>query len=405
MNSREKTLAGLIAGILLLAVGYFGWTKVDAMFQAKQQLQDDLRKEIKGYEETFRKDRRLVKTLEDLQKRSLPTNEQVAKNEYFKWLLKTAKQSGMDKVQVKPASAGRFGVESYTPHKFTVDGFATLDQLITFLYRFYSSDDLHRISYYNFKPNSETHDIRMTITVDAISLNGAPMRTTVGDLESLRLAGRKLDEYIETIVNRNAFAPANQPPVIKSISGQSVVKGKFLRVSVADKTSDPDKNDKLKYEVEGSEGVRIDEKSGELRWLAKLDAGDYEFSVRATDSGYPPKSATTEFTVAVKDPPPPPKKETKPPRPGFDEAKQAYLSAVIENDGEMELWVHIRTSGKILKLVKGDEIKIGTVEGRLSDIQLKWVEIETADGPLVVRTGQTLSTGEIRKVLSASLGT
>lgn len=402
MNSREKTLAGLIAAIALAAVVYFGWSKVDSAFQAKRELKDSLEKEIKGYEFTFAKDRRFNKTLKELQKRSLPTNDQVAKNEYFNWLLATAKNSGMLKVQVKPSSASRFGVDSYTPHKFTVDGFATLEQLVTFLHRFYSSDDLHRITYYNFKPNAESNDIRINLTVEAISLPGSPSRATVGNLESDRLKYPELDQYVQTIVNRNLYAAANRPPEIDSLEEQIVEKGKFLRVSVADKTSDPDKNDKLKYAlVEGPDGARINEDSGELRWLAKLDPGEYKFSISATDSGFPPKSATKEFTVAVKDPPPPPKKDPTPRRPGFDEAKQAYLSAVVENDGEKQLWVHIRTSGKILKLNTGDEIKVGSVEGRLTDIQLKWVEIETDEGPLVVRTGEPLSSGEIRNVLSA----
>jgi hypothetical protein len=401
MNSRERILAGLIAGIALLGVGYFGWTKVDAMFQTRRQLKENLDKELKEYEITLLKEYRSNKALKELQKRSLPTDDQVAANEYFNWLLATAKNSGMLKVQVKPSGASRFGNDSFTPHRFSVDGSATLDQLTAFLYKFYSSDDLHRITYYNFKPNTESNDIRIGFTVEAISLPNSPKRTTVGDLKSNRLEGRDLEYYVQSIVNRNLYAPANQAPVIESVAEQTVEKGKFLRVNVAEKTSDPDKNE-LKYAlVDGPDGVRIDEKSGELRWLAKLDPGDYKFSVSATDSGFPPKSATTEFMVAVKDPPPPKEEEPEPRRPQFDEAKHAYLSAVVENDGEMQLWVHIRTTGKIIKLVKGDEIKIGTVEGRLNDIQLKWVEIETEKGPFVVQTGQPLSTGEIRSVVSS----
>ena len=94
--------------------------------------------------------------------------------------------------------------------------------------------------------------------------------------------------------------------------------------------------------------------------------------------------------------PPPPKvaKKDPPPKPRFDEAKRAHLTGVVENDGEKELWIHIQTSGKILKLSKGDEIKIGTVEGTLTEIQLKWVKIETPDGPIIVKAGKMLDSGK-----------
>jgi len=247
MNPREKVLSGLIGVIAIIGIGYFGWTKIDGMLQSKRQTRESLDKRISEYDLTLRKERRAVKALRDLQRRSLPTDSEVAKNEYFKWLLATLNEVGLEKAQVKPSSERQVGNGAYTPYRFTVLGNATLPQTTELLHRFYSSDDLHRISNLILNPNTESNDIRISLTIEAISIPGSPKRETVGDLKSKRLEGKELDHYVQSIVNRNLFAPANQAPVIKSLSKQNVEKGKTLKFDVADNASDPDKNDKLTY--------------------------------------------------------------------------------------------------------------------------------------------------------------
>ncbi|MFC1758518.1 cadherin repeat domain-containing protein [Planctomycetota bacterium] len=397
MNSREKTLSGLIVGIAVIGATYYGWTKVDAMLQSRRDTVANLEKEISEYELTMHRDRKMAIAMKEMKARSLPPTDTPQRN-YDKWLTTTAVESGIEiKEKKDPVRARQAKNAAYASYTFAIDGVATIESLTTFLHKLYSSNDLHKVGSWRFKPIAGTNKLDVDITVEAIAIPGAPERKEVGNLVSDQLKGRNLDEFIASIVQRNLFAPANQSPVMKSLGKETVEKGKFLRFDVADKTSDPDKDDTITYAmVEGPEGARINEATGSLRWLAKneMEPGEYTITVSATDSGFPAKSATEELTVIVKDPPPKVVKTEPPPKPKFDEAKHAHLTAVVENDGEKQLWIHIRTTGETLKLSKGDEIKIGTIEGTLTEIELKWVEIETADGPIIVKAGKMLDSGK-----------
>ena len=397
MNSREKTLAGLIGGIAVIGVAYFGWTKIDGLFQSRKDTLAKLTKEVDDHDLTLYRDLKMAKAMKELKVRSLPPTD-AAQRKYDKWLTGIATEAGIEiNEKTDPVRARRGKNAAFDSYMFDINGVATIESLTKFLHKLYSSDDLHKVRDWRVKPLVGSNKLDVDFTVEAIAISGAPEREEVGNLASDQLEGRELDEYITSIVERNLFAPANQSPVIASLGKETVEKGKFLKFDVSDKTTDADKNDTITYAVvKGPEGARINERTGSLRWLPKKESesGEFTITVSATDSGFPAKSATETLTVVVKDPPPKVAKKDPPPKPKFDEAKRAHLTGVVENDGEKELWIHIQTSGKILKLSKGDEIKIGTVEGTLTEIQLKWVKIETPDGPIIVKAGKMLDSGK-----------
>ena len=405
MNSREKLLAGLIVGIAVIGASYYGWTKIDAMFLSRNETIAKLDKEIKEYELTLYKDKKMARAMEELKQRSLPPGDPHQRS-YDKWLTEIATESGIEvNDRQPPVLVRRTGGGAYTPYKFNVKGVATAENITKFLYKLYSSHDLHKVRDWRFKPIPDSNKLTVDLTVEAIAIPGAAERLEVGNLPSDQLGGRTVDEYIASIVRRNVFAPANQAPVMKSLGKKTIERGKFLKFDVAEKTSDADKNSQITYAlVDAPDGALIDEKTGAIRWLAKNDVelGEHTITVSATDSGIPAKTVTGELTVIVKDPPPKAVKKDPPKKPKFDEAKHAQLTGVVEKDGQKQLWIHVRTSGKMLKLFEGDEVKVGTVEGTLTEIELKWVEIETAEGPIVIKAGKMLSSGEPRDGRTAS---
>ncbi|MCA9214417.1 MAG: hypothetical protein KDB27_15200 [Planctomycetales bacterium] len=395
MNSREKILSVAIGGIAAVCAVYFGWTKVDGMIQTRKDTIVQIEKEIGDYDLTLHRDRKLAEAMKEFRARALPVSEEDQRT-YDRWINSAAEEAGIVVQEKKTPVRGRqLGSSAFVPYEFDIQGTGSLESLTKFLHKVYSSNDLHKITKWRLKPQPEAGGLDIELKVEAITIPDSPERSEVGNLPSDRLAGKDVNHFVSAITQRNLFSPANEAPVIEKIADQTAEKGKFLRVDVAEKASDPDKDDTLTYAiVEAPEGVSIDEKRGSLRWLPKkeLELGDYTIEVSVTDSSTPAKTATTKFTVALKDPPAPVKEEKpveRPPR--FDEAKHAYLTAVVAvNDRPSEAWVHVRTSGKMYKLLEGDEVKIGTIEGTLTKIGLKAAEIQTKDELLIIPTGKPL---------------
>jgi hypothetical protein len=130
--------------------------------------------------------------------------------------------------------------------------------------------------------------------------------------------------------------------------------------------------------------------NGEVAWTPE-ELGTFEFSYRVEDGGLPSKSARGVVKLAVVDPPiPPPATPTKA---GFDPATQATVSGITESDGQPAIWINVRTEGKVLKLREGDELSIGTIQGKVAKIRVreKDAEIATTDGgTVVVALGKSL---------------
>ena len=79
------------------------------------------------------------------------------------------------------------------------------------------------------------------------------------------------------------------------------------------------------------------------------------------------------------------------PKPGFDVAKQSIVTGITVTSGQRELWVTVRTEGRVLKLREGDEIALGSIKGIVSRIDASGAEIKTGDGGvLTVALGKSL---------------
>lgn len=99
-------------------------------------------------------------------------------------------------------------------------------------------------------------------------------------------------------------------------------------------------------------------------------------------------------------PPPPPKPEPKPvvverkqpPKPKFDDAKHAFVTALIGTGQGPQAWINVRTTGKTLYLEPGDEIEVGEFKGRLKaiDLDARKIVIESDGQTLSVKFGANL---------------
>lgn len=84
-------------------------------------------------------------------------------------------------------------------------------------------------------------------------------------------------------------------------------------------------------------------------------------------------------------PPPPPKPPAPPPTkprerqapPPFDHAEHAYLTGVVETGAGLQAWINVRTTGEVLRLVAGDDLKVGELEGRVQAVTQRAIVVES----------------------------
>lgn len=213
MTHREKLLLTAV-GVLVLAWG--GWTVVTGYFTAL----DDKRAELRTAEQELRS-RRLEQmqtdqaraNLERWQEMSLPRDLQVAKTVYRDWLMNTLTSSGLDFDNRVRLGMERTGRDAYNAISYQVTAEGGIDEITRFLYAFYDSPQTHKITRLKLMPSpSNSRQVQMDLTVEALSVAGTTRETGVAEGSSGRLALGDVSAYVESIEGRNLFVPYEPPP-------------------------------------------------------------------------------------------------------------------------------------------------------------------------------------------------
>ncbi len=305
LQKREKVLAIVVAVLLVAVAGRMGARVLLSPLSLRQTEVEALAQRIAERQKKIEAALPAQARLAEYRRRSLPSDPQVARSLYQNWLLELT-----DRVKFKgrkvESSDGRVVKGIYHNLPFTVRGEGSLDQLVQFLYEFYSAGHLHRIRRLSVKPQEKSSDLELTIVIEALSLVDADRRDKLTTLPGNRLARQDLGAYRNSIVERNLFAPY-RPPV------------------VAQRRE--------------------------------------------------------------------PREAPKPPEP-VDPSKFAYVTAIVEVDGQPQVWVKARTKDENYQLREGQRLEIGSFKGVISRIADRHIEI-TLDGksdgkPLVVALGEPL---------------
>ena len=337
---------------------------------------------------------------------SLPANLEDASNDYQTWLkgllrdelkmnLKTLTPTDASDLKNKTEVIGR-------RRYFTLRADGTLDQLTSFLSRFYAADLLHRINSIKIMAQNEatgdnkkirTGLLGVTAKIEVLSLN-----TAVDDWEFLKqfIAQRATESkfaernkaYREMVVRRDIFGPPNNSPTVAANNKSSYESGTDVTFDLTAK--DADEDDEMVFElVESSvEGVKLEQPKPGAR-AAKItvpgqDAGRFKFSVKVSDNGFPAKEGIKDFYVTFKDPPPPEVKKEVKPDPPFINANETQLTGIVlEKSGDWQVWIKVRTTGERFKLKVGESFVL--------DDQ-KWVVEEIMPGHAVLRVDNKLLT-------------
>ncbi len=374
MNKREKLLAVGVGAVVLLFVGQSIVSSFqDALTKKREKLESLVKK---------KQDQDLLVTsgiianqkINIVAPRSLPKNVEKARADYMEWLIALGDEAQLDEPTPRFLDASSFKPEkdAFQSFKFQIKGSGTIENATQLLYGFYSKDYLHRITRFDVSPLNSREPDRLSITLDcevlALAIAKDKQEPPAGN--SNRLA-KSLDEYKKPISERNLFSPMNYPP---NVSAKKTVDAKVgLKIDYTIEATDAGANQYLLFDTVGDvpEGLKMDRDLGKISW-SPTKPGDYKVVVKVTDTGIPAKSALQTLTLSVKEMPPP-----APPANRFDVASQATVTALIVGRSGPEAWVLSKTDDKKYYLRKGDQLKLGGVQGQVIDVGANFVELET----------------------------
>jgi len=413
MNRREKILAGTVGLLFLVVIVNFGAKRVIAMFTSRSDRAAELDEALTDTEVVIRRGEIAKGTLSVFEERSLPSDPVLANSRYRAWLHEWAEEAGITNETVKYIVSRRMR-NTYDLHTFTVTCQCDLRQMVRLLFSFYAHDSLHRIKALTARP-LERNQLSLSFTIDAVSIPTAALDKQLPKTLSQRLAFDRIEDYLDTIVGRNPYAPANRPPKFASASPQRGYLNQML--DIRPKAEDPEKG-RLTYglkaivQTRDADGNEIPESdrprfepgtdifdeisvdtSGVIRWQP-AEKGEFEFLVSVADDGLPTKEDSQIIRVTVSDPPPP-RDEPPPARPSFDVAKYTFVTGIVERNGQWEVWLTNRTDGQWLRRLEGETIQIGSFEGKVHRIHARSVEILAGDTLLSVRYGQCIADGQV----------
>lgn len=390
MTARERLLAIVVGGLILIVGLNWGFVKYKSALTMRGNRLASLERDLQQKQEQQLLGARADRQMAEYLARSLPSNKEIAKGDYQKWLLSWVREFGVGSPDIDPLQSLPVQDSAretlYQQFSFRVTGTTTLPNFVDLLHAFYAKDYLHRIRLLNVSKN-RSGDLSLTMTIDAVALaSAAPDAEPPAD-ESWRVS-QLADNYRNSILNRNFFEPPNEIPSFQGREEIEAIVGETSSSPLASAFRDPEGHG-IRFELgdDAPEFIRLDESSGSLK-LSPDETGEFELLVRAIDDGYPSRTAEQRFTVKVNDPPPAPKQVV---RPNFDDAKLTVLTALVEGRQGWTAWLTIRTQGKTEKLRVGDGFQIGSVEGKVVDVQSRYATIEVAGKRFDLRSGETLA--------------
>jgi hypothetical protein len=203
MNPREKNLLIILIVTLVLAVvvggGYFGFYQP---WSEKNAQADALAKEIAEKEAKLKKLREELPTIRNTLSRSLPSDFDIARQEYDAALYRMLREAKVpsSSVSIKPrASEGKTGIPeinkrpAYQKVAFEVNmEKVSYGTILDVLYRYYNLNLLHQITKFNIRKSqdassarrvnsslSDKNDLNVTLVTEAIIMDGAEDRATL----------------------------------------------------------------------------------------------------------------------------------------------------------------------------------------------------------------------------------
>jgi hypothetical protein len=361
-NPRERLFAVIVGCVAVLLVGYFVYSWIAGQFRNRATEIATLQKDIKDRDRTANKGRAAARKIAQYEERSLPANPEIAATHYQTWLITEMELAGLDAPKMSLASQQGGDKDPFIKQAYQIDAKGTLPQVVELLHSFYRMDWLHRITSLTISPIKDSKWLDIKMNVETLSLRKASNVDKLLSRPSSRLALGDAEAYYDAVVGRNLFGPRNHEPKISLSGSLDVFLGREAELTF--KPEDPDPLDQFYFKLveSGAPDAKLDELTGKFTWTPK-EEGKFEFIVEGQDDGFPAKPSNREkFVINVRP------QNAPPPPVIFDFAKFTMLTALLDVDGQGEVWLHVRPTGQMVTLHQGDQFEIGSMKGTVSEI-------------------------------------
>ncbi len=210
LNRREIILAAITGVLLAILAARVVVSELLGTGRQLRQLRANLRQQVERLENRLARVKKLEAQLEEFKARSLPSNLGLARSLYGNWLLETAKEAGWQNTFLDIGESRAVG--SYHSFRFTLKADTNWEGLARFLYKFYTTDWLHRVRLLAIQPKERSQLIEVNASVEAISLRDALPRDTLPSRPPRSLSAGDVSVYTRALAQRNLFAPYVPPP-------------------------------------------------------------------------------------------------------------------------------------------------------------------------------------------------
>jgi len=208
LRRREKILAA-VAGALMVLLMFrvalvLGRASVGASGRSLAELRavrDKKQEELARHRRAVEQAEQAALKLAEWQRRSLPSDPTAARAQYQDWLRELVEQIEFQQRDVfsgEPQS--RQGI--YTVFPFRIQGRASLEQVVRFLYEFYQAGHLHKVRRLALLPVEGSSLLDVSISIEALALPKADRRQSLCTERSDRLKHDDVAEYLEQIDRR-----------------------------------------------------------------------------------------------------------------------------------------------------------------------------------------------------------
>jgi preprotein translocase subunit YajC len=200
--SRQHLLLGVLIAMGLLQAGDWIITSmIQGPLQERRNRTNNLNKEITKREALLKQTRAATVRIAEWQKRSLPSEVDVARSVYRSWILEIIKAARLRNATVDSgAPSSRSGL--YRSMPFTIRVRGSLAEFTDFLIRFTKADFLHQISSMSLSPISVSGQFDISLSIETLLLPGIT-RKKLNPGDSKLLAADDVREY--DIIHRNNF--------------------------------------------------------------------------------------------------------------------------------------------------------------------------------------------------------
>jgi cellobiose-specific phosphotransferase system component IIA len=215
MNKREQILAAGVLALVALYGGNHFYGKYAKALHARQADVESAQSKLDEANHKLKEGHRAVKQMEAWQQRALPANFDKALSLYKAWLLAKAKDSGLvvSDITLLPTTNNN---AAYKAIGYQMVASGSLSSVVSMLYEFYRSPQLHQISRLQLTRPPGAAQLTVSLDVEALSMKGAVATDKLPEGDAKRLKLASADAYKKSLAERDivtAYAsPRPTPP-------------------------------------------------------------------------------------------------------------------------------------------------------------------------------------------------